>query len=431
MDKSVKYLILGAGISGLTFANFIKDEDYLIIEKESEIGGLCRTIKENGFIWDYAGHFFHFNNQKIKDLFNEMMNENEVIIQEKNTKIHYNEKFIDFPFQKNIHQLDKEEFIECLYDLYFKKEQKKYNNFKEMLFGKFGQGITKKFLQPYNEKLYACELCELDENAMGRFFPYASLEDIIKNMKEQNNKSYNDKFMYPKGGAEVFIKEIAKKIKFENISLSTNVTHIDTKNKQVETSNGNIKYQYLISTMPFNFFLENSDIEEKEKLTNCFTANKVLVFNLGFDKKSKYDDIHWIYAPDKEINFYRVGFYDNIMKTDRLSLYVEIGFKENDKIDIESNLKDTLNNLRKMGIIENHKLLNYCSMTIDPAYVHITEASQTAYHKISNYLEEQDIYCVGRYGKWTYCSIEDSMIDAMNLSNKFNSEVEHESTCML
>ena len=37
MNRNVKYLIIGAGISGLTFANFIKD-DYLIIEKENEVG---------------------------------------------------------------------------------------------------------------------------------------------------------------------------------------------------------------------------------------------------------------------------------------------------------------------------------------------------------------------------------------------------------
>ena len=42
MDRKVKYLIIGAGISGLTFANYA-DGDYLIIEKEDEVGGYCRT----------------------------------------------------------------------------------------------------------------------------------------------------------------------------------------------------------------------------------------------------------------------------------------------------------------------------------------------------------------------------------------------------
>ena len=45
---NVKYLIIGAGISGLTFANYIKD-NYLIVEKESEVGGYCRTIKKGDY----------------------------------------------------------------------------------------------------------------------------------------------------------------------------------------------------------------------------------------------------------------------------------------------------------------------------------------------------------------------------------------------
>ena len=59
----VKYLIIGAGISGLTAANYLK-KDYLLIEKENEPGGYCRTIHRGDYVWDYAGHFFHFKTVK-------------------------------------------------------------------------------------------------------------------------------------------------------------------------------------------------------------------------------------------------------------------------------------------------------------------------------------------------------------------------------
>ena len=68
MDRNVKYLIIGAGISGLTFANYAKG-DYLIIEKEDEVGGYCRTIKKKDYVWDYAGHFFHFSTEEFKKKF--------------------------------------------------------------------------------------------------------------------------------------------------------------------------------------------------------------------------------------------------------------------------------------------------------------------------------------------------------------------------
>ena len=59
-----KYLMIGAGISNLTFANYVK-KDYLIAEKENEVGGYCRTIRKNGYVWDYAGHFFHFKTAEL------------------------------------------------------------------------------------------------------------------------------------------------------------------------------------------------------------------------------------------------------------------------------------------------------------------------------------------------------------------------------
>ena len=40
-------LIIGAGITGLSYAAY-SNNDYMIIEKEHEIGGNCRTIHQDG-----------------------------------------------------------------------------------------------------------------------------------------------------------------------------------------------------------------------------------------------------------------------------------------------------------------------------------------------------------------------------------------------
>jgi protoporphyrinogen oxidase len=46
-----KFVIVGAGISGLSLASVLPYNSYLILEKEKEVGGLCKTIKKEGFIW--------------------------------------------------------------------------------------------------------------------------------------------------------------------------------------------------------------------------------------------------------------------------------------------------------------------------------------------------------------------------------------------
>lgn len=416
-EINTKYLIIGAGITGLSMANKLK-KDYIIIEKENEVGGYCRTIKKGDYIWDYAGHFFHFKNDTIQKEFIEYVQKENLIEQNKNTKIYYKNKLIDYPFQMNIHELEKNEFIDCLYDLYNKKEKENYDDFLDMLYGKFGISIVDKFLKPYNEKLYACNLKYLDKNAMGRFFPYANIEEIIKNMKESTNNSYNNKFLYPKGGAQSFTDAIYNRLDKKNILLNTEIKKINETEKYViTTKNEKIKFKYLINTTPLNKFIELFDNEDYQKLGKKLSYNQVLVLNLGFEKNTQYKE-HWIYVPDKETNYYRIGFYNNILSEDKLSMYVEIGFGKEEKIDPEEQLRKTLENLKKMKIIRENRLLEYSYIVMNPAYVHINNKQSEEIKQTFMNFSKNNIYSIGRYGAWTYCSMEDCILSAINLANK-------------
>ena len=419
----VKNLIIGGGISGLTLANYL--DDYLIIEKENEVGGYCRTIKRKDYIWDWAGHFFHFKTEEFKKKFLDVIPKEEIIVQDKCTKILYKNNLIDYPFQTNIHQLEKEEFIDCLYDLFTKEEKENYDNFLDMLYGKFGKSIVEKFLKPYNEKLYAIDLTNLDVDAMGRFFPYADKEAIIKNMRNSTNSSYNNNFLYPKNGAGSFIKVLKDNLDKEKIILNTYVKNIDKENKFVILSNDEkVEYENLINTIPLNKFLELTN--DDNELLNELSYNKVLVFNLGFNKKSTLTSEHWLYIPDKESNYYRVGFYDNILNQDKLSLYIEIGYNKNDKItedEIQKQLELTLENLKKHQIIdEDTTLEEYIPLIMDPAYVHINKSTNQKIKEYFENLKTKNMYSIGRYGGWTYCSMEDCMLEAKELAEKLNNK---------
>lgn len=420
--KRVNYLILGGGVSGLAFANHIKSDDYVIIEKESEPGGYCRTTKRNGFVWDFAGHFFHFSHPELKQVFESITVSNQTVSRIKNTKIFYKDYYVDYPFQKNIHQLSKEEMIDCLYGLFTKVEKENYDNFLEMLYGKFGEGITNKFLLPYNEKLYACSLNYLDVDAMGRFFPYADIKNIIQNMRHSDNSSYNQTFLYPRDGASVYVQKLLDGIQTNNIHYCEEATKINTEKKTLETDKETYSYNYLISSIPLNHFCKISDLKEITD-PSVFSYNQVLVFNLGFDSPSIDKTIHWIYVPSKDINFYRVGFYNNIIGSERLSLYIEIGYSKDAVIsqeEIQKQLAKTLDGLSKIGIIKQHKLVDYQSIVMNPAYVHITKKSIKETAKIRSILEKRNAYIIGRYGDWKYCSIEDCMVDSIAAYNRIN-----------
>ena len=417
MEK-IKYLILGAGVSGLSFANNINEQDYLIVEKENTAGGYCRTKRTGDYVWDYAGHFFHFSHPELKERFQQVTTSDDMVSRVKNTKVYYKGYYVDYPFQKNIHQLTKDEMIDCLYDLFEKNEKEHYDNFLDMLYGKFGKGITEKFLRPYNEKLYACDLNLLDVDAMGRFFPYAELKDIIHNMKVTDNSSYNQTFLYPKNGAEVFVEKLLEGVINDHIHFGETVLSINTENRTVKTNKNEYQYEYLVSSIPMNEIADIIDIKIEKSI---FSYNQVLVFNLGFDGPSIDPDIHWIYVPSKDINFYRAGYYNNIIGTEKLSMYIEIGYSKNDVItddEINLQLDLTLQNLKKMGIINSHKLIEHQAIVMNPAYVHITKKGNDVIGEWKKSLQERNVYMVGRYGDWKYCSIEDCMVDSLNVIEK-------------
>lgn len=406
-------LIIGAGISGLSYAAATQ-HDYLILERDNAIGGYCKTIYDGDYIWDYSGHFFHFQHEYIKDYVMEKLSEEEVLKVNKYTQIYYKGLHVDFPFQTNIHQLEKEEFIDCLYDLFTVEENPKVETFKEMLYAKFGKSIAEKFLIPYNSKLYATDLNNLDVDAMGRFFPYADKEQIVRNFRNSTNKSYNSFFIYPKQGCIKVVEAVASRVDPSKIAFGESLIGVDLQRKIAQTNKREIHFGNLISTIPFPQLMDMAGMDYDRSI---YSWNKVLVFNLGFDSKGPERQNCWLYFPDPELIFYRVGFYDNILGQDKTSLYVEIGFNHNDPIgDTSLLLERTLNDLRKAGIITDQKLVAHSDIVMDPAYVHITKKSEEDKKLKQKQLAASGVYSIGRYGDWKYCSLEDNIHDAFTLA---------------
>lgn len=415
--KNVETIIIGAGMSGLaTAAALGKDSDLLVFDRDPEIGGYCKTVKQSGFTWDYSGHFFHFKHPEIEKFLVERMPGQNIRKVEKKSNIRFAGRDIDFPFQKNIHQLPQQDFIDCLHDLYFARlNPPAETNFKEMLYARFGRSIAEKFLIPYNEKLYATDLSTLDRDAMGRFFPHADLTDIIRNMKQADNGSYNATFTYPEGGAIEYVKAVASEVREDALRLSEGVEAIDLVEKTVRTTKGSYRFERLISSAPFPALLSMCGLHVDPK---AFTWNQVLVFNFGFDAKGP-KDVHWAYFPDRSLPFYRVGFYDNIFDTDRMSLYVEVGAPNGAVLDVPKIREGVLAGLKREGVVTTQNLIAEHSVVMNPAYVHITQKSNALVSELKTTLAKSNVHSIGRYGGWTYCSIEDNIVEARQLVGSF------------
>lgn len=418
--EAVDIAVIGAGISGLGFANWWRErrpsERVLVLEAEAEPGGYCRTVTQAGFVWDYSGHFFHFKEPAIDAWLRARLREPPHTV-ERVAKIRYAGRDIDFPFQSHIHQLPHDEFLECLVELYFRPQGKAPESFGDMLHQRLGKAITEKFLRPYNEKLYATNIDELDVDAMGRFFPHADVADIIANMRPGRRAfGYNATFTYPAEGAIEYVRALLRDLAPDTVACGEPIVAIDVAARTVTTPKRTLSYRHLVSSTPL------PALARLAKVTHApvFSSNKVLVWNLGFDRKGA-TDIHWMYFPDPTLVFYRVGWYDNIFNSDRMSLYVEIGAANDARPDIEQLRARVLADLARAGIVTDHKLVAEHHVVLDPAYVHITKASLAETRRLRDYFAAHDIYSVGRYGAWTYCSIEDNLIETRELAQRLAS----------
>ncbi len=416
MEKR-EFLVVGAGVSGLAFANEVRDR-VLVLEREEEPGGWCRTVKQDGFVWDYSGHFFHFRRPEIDAWLRERMPANSVRTVEKRTRVTtVAGDEVDFPFQTHLHQLPQPAFVACLADWAAAARAPGAGagarSFKDMLERRFGRAVCDSFLVPYNEKVYATDLDRLDKDAMGRFFPQASLEDALAALGGARLATYNDTFTYPKRGAVQYVRALMRDLPEGAVALGEGVERVDVDRRVVHTKKGRqIGYEHLVASAPLPSLLRACGVAHD---ADAFTSNQVLVLNLGFDRKGR-DDVHWIYFADPALSLYRVGFYDNILGTDRMSLYVEIGMPAGADVDVDAARARALADLARAGVVDGHRLVASHAVVMNPAYAHITRRSLLESARTRAALADLGVHAVGRYGRWTYCSIEDNIVEARALA---------------
>ena len=105
----MKYLILGAGPAGLTVAAKLKqhgEDSFLILEKENEAGGLCRSRMVDGAPFDIGGgHFLDVRRPKVNEFLFLFMSENEWNIYDRNSQIKLHDFCLHHPLEANIWEL--------------------------------------------------------------------------------------------------------------------------------------------------------------------------------------------------------------------------------------------------------------------------------------------------------------------------------------
>ena len=427
-----RIIILGAGLAGLSAAWHLQKRgiDCQIFEKESEVGGLCRSKTIDGFTFDYDGHLLHFKHKYTFRLIRELLGNN-LVEHKRSAWVYSFGRYIRYPFQANLYGLPSSVTKECLIGfiqaLQNGRYQKKINpTFYDWITHAFGKGIAKHFMVPYNTKFWTLPPKELTCGWLDGFIPVPSLSQIIEGTIEESQRQfgYNARFWYPrKGGINQLPLALAGQIK--NIYTDCQVIGINLNKKEIVMASGNKeKFNYLVSTIP----LPELPCMIKELPPGVKSAfiklrwNSIFNLNLGIDSKG-CDGQHWIYFPQKEPCFFRVGFYHNfsscLTPPDKQSLYAEVSYSQDKPIERNSIVLHIKEDLARVGLlVSGDKVYVQDINDIKYGYPIYDTNYQEARETILSYLLKNNIIPCGRYGSWRYMSMEDIILESKIITDK-------------
>lgn len=310
----MKYLILGAGPSGLTLANRLKqmgETSFFVLEKEKEAGGLCRSTQVDGSPFDIGGgHFLDVRRPKVNEFLFQFMPEEEWDKFDRDSRIAVNGDVISHPIEANIWQMKLENQVEYLKSIAVavcNLKEEMPQEFVSWIYWKLGDKIAENYMIPYNQKMFGEDLNQLGTYWLEKL-PNVSFEETL--LSCLTKKAYGEQpghaqFFYPKkyGYGELWLR-MAEEIKGQ-IQYDASVHAIDFDTNTVTTKEGETySADVIISTIPWMEFAKITGMpqELKEKIGHLkYSAVQTAYFPDNLDTEAQ-----WIYYPDPELSYHRI-----------------------------------------------------------------------------------------------------------------------------
>jgi protoporphyrinogen oxidase len=433
---AAKHLILGAGLAGLSAAAHLPREETLVLERESEVGGLCRSRVVEGFTFDCTGHLLHLKAPEMRSWVFSLLPDSFASVERKSL-IYSRGVYTGYPFQANTYGLPPEVIRECVVgfvESLLRREElgeKPAANFREWVLATFGTGIARHFMFPYNEKLYRVALEDMECGWVSWSIPRPSLDEVVRGSlgMEVKGLGYNPRFLYPRQGGIDAIPR-ALELRCGAIRLDATVRTVDLRSRRVILDSGEVvEYQRLLSTLPLDSFLRMLDPLPEPSLGKArgrLRAVRVVNINLGIDRPGVLQG-HWVYFPEAEFPFYRVGsptnYSSGVAPAGCSSLYVEVARRRDEGLDEALLVEQTLEGLRRAGILRRRdRILAREVQVLDPAYVVYDHFRQKALPSILRILERYGVISTGRFGAWEYGSMESALTQGRDAAARLMEE---------
>ncbi len=425
-------LILGGGISGLALAGSLR-ADWLLVERQKEMGGLCRSFKLGPFLFDYTGHLLHFRRAGMKEWLKRLYGGG-LGAHSRNAFISWRGRQVPYPFQAHLGALGEASAAACWRD-YQRARGCPYGpgiSFKRFIRGNFGEAMGRRFFYPYNRKLLRIGMDDLASDWVGPFLPRPSKGQVRRGVRGEAvaGLGYNPSFYYPRrGGIGSLPRLLERRLDESRVRAGWDVAAVYPLERRVVCRDGReVKYKRLVSTIPL------PDLLKKIRPLPAGVSRAggklrhvgVLCATIGLHTDIS-EGRHWIYLPGGRGPFYRLGFQNTfspfLAPRRKGSIYLERTYRPGRKPPAATVLKQAIAFLQAAGYIEGRGEIEVAAAVDIPyAYVVHDLGRHAALGAVRRYLRQVGITPLGRYAAWEYSAMEDALYGAQQLGSLLNNE---------
>jgi len=458
MPPRTPVLVAGAGPTGLSAAYHL-GADALLIEKNAQVGGWCRSIVHDGYTFDYAGHIMFSNDPYVHELYDLLLGDN-VHWQDREAWIWSKNTYTRYPFQGALYGLPPEVIKECLlgaiearYGLEPEgapcsngngngkalsdccadglleataplahknghvngngKASPAPESFEAFIHRVWGRGIAKHFALPYNRKLWKVPLSEMETSWLGGRVPMPDLGEMIDGALSPSAKPMgpNARFGYPlRGGFQALMDAFVPRLA-QPPRLGTSLESVSPGKRTALLSDGStVKFDALISTLPLPELVRRLGNEAPLHVRDAAAGLRhvsVRCVHLGVARPNVTDK-HWIYYPEDPV-FHRVFVQGNASPfcnpPGGFGLTCEMTYAPGHSLPAEGDalIERCIADARAVGLLTQDDVVESATQTDLPyAYVVYDAGRARRVAAIRAWLLEGGIHLAGRYSEWEY-----------------------------
>jgi UDP-galactopyranose mutase len=471
--ETARTVVVGAGPTGLSAAYHLGN-DCVLVEQAEKPGGWCRSIEVNGFTFDFAGHIMFSNEPYVHQLYRMLLGDN-VHWQDREAWIYSKNVHTRYPFQGSLYGLPPDVIRECIVGAIearfgplkearnghangktngngcsngapktiadccadgimeatapLTEPKSASRNFEEFIHAVWGAGIAKHFAIPYNRKLWAVPLSEMETSWLGGRVPLPDLEEIIAGALSPKPKPMgpNARFGYPlRGGFQALMDAWIPRLRGE-LRLNTRVVKVSPRKHTILLSTGEtLRYDYLVSTMPLPVLVGQIGSEAPEEVRAAARSLRhvsVRCVHLGIGRE-KLTEKHWIYYPEDTV-FHRIFVQGNASPycnpPGGFGLTCEITYSAHKPLPCEGDalVRRCIEDCHKVGMFRPEDPV-WASAQCDLPYAYVVydHGRAAAVAKIRSWLEDRQILLAGRYSEWEYYNSDHAFIAGKNAADK-------------